>query len=627
MTNHPPRSGSTESASGSLWGVVFRHELQRLARQPGLFRQRLALGLLLLGLMGMVYRSRVDAGPDGVTTANILLLSELGFAIISSELMVLYACTLVITPILVAGLIVEERRRRTLELLMTTAIPAWSILVGKVAARCLQPLALVLMAVPIVAITQVWGGVDGLTILAHLLTTLLAIAGMASVSAAVAIQTRSVRATLARVAVVYGAVLLLATLAAYLLNTRWPLALLANVPWVCGSFQDVGIWWQWLGWVLATHGLIAGLAGAYALANFDRHTRRLLDSPTRRDATPPPARPRPTPPPARTADAAAAASDTAATAQAADRAAEPPRSVATPLRFAWPTIGEDALWWKEHYYESGLDRRVMWRRQAANAAGALCLPMGMCVLSTLLGEPGQTLRTSPVLIAFNVLFFTLVLLLAAARLAASVAAERTRDTLTTLLLLPCERRWLLRAKFWGGLLALRYAVPVPLVTVLICWSFAVAMGGLDASSAVLLVGMLLAHTAFAGSVGLWWSVRSDEPDSAVRLTLSSLLITQLPLALMGLLSARFAESPTVQAVLAGLSMPSAWVYATFCPVGVVPEETMGRGQLAPTIPPISPITDNIHALSGIVSIALYTGLSVLLLRAADRAFATEADRA
>jgi ABC-type transport system involved in multi-copper enzyme maturation permease subunit len=86
------------------------------------------------------------------------------------------------TPGYVAGAIAEERERGTLDLLFTTPLLDREIVCGKLFGRLAHLACILLTGLPILALTRLWGGVDGAVLLACFIVTTLTLLSVGSIS-------------------------------------------------------------------------------------------------------------------------------------------------------------------------------------------------------------------------------------------------------------------------------------------------------------------------------------------------------------------------------------------------------------------------------------------------------------
>lgn len=92
------------------------------------------------------------------------------------------AAVLLFTPAVTAGAVAEEKERRTLDDLLTTDLSGREIIFGKLAARTANLVLLVLTGLPVLALVQLWGGVEPSLVAAGFAVTGLALVSLTSVS-------------------------------------------------------------------------------------------------------------------------------------------------------------------------------------------------------------------------------------------------------------------------------------------------------------------------------------------------------------------------------------------------------------------------------------------------------------
>jgi ABC-type transport system involved in multi-copper enzyme maturation permease subunit len=113
---------------------------------------------------------------------------------------------LLLTPVFVAGAIFEERETRSGEVLLTTELTRREVYVGKLGARMVQVLLVILAGMPILFLTQLWGGVSMEMILVDYVATGVAVVGAGVVTAAISAYAETMRAAILRT---YGLLFLL----------------------------------------------------------------------------------------------------------------------------------------------------------------------------------------------------------------------------------------------------------------------------------------------------------------------------------------------------------------------------------------------------------------------------------
>src|SRR5262249_25579729 len=85
-----------------------------------------------------------------------------------------------LTPVLTAGAIAEEKQRRTLDGLLTTHLRDREIILGKLVSRLAQMALLLLAGLPVLGFMQLLGGVDPQLVMAGFGLTLLTMLSLAS---------------------------------------------------------------------------------------------------------------------------------------------------------------------------------------------------------------------------------------------------------------------------------------------------------------------------------------------------------------------------------------------------------------------------------------------------------------
>ncbi len=184
---------------------VLELELRRRTRGPAV-AVAVAVHLAVLGaVVLLVYRGRTGgvglfATPTASETASI------GRSLFQWTAFALCLAVMAVVPGLTAGAIAGERERRTMTALQLTLLRPWEILAGKLGAAVAFLAVLVAVALPLLAVGHVIGGVT----VARVVATA---AGVLATGTALAALTLACSALTARVqaatALAYGAVVLL----------------------------------------------------------------------------------------------------------------------------------------------------------------------------------------------------------------------------------------------------------------------------------------------------------------------------------------------------------------------------------------------------------------------------------
>lgn len=179
MTSPSPHTAKSPSILRSIFpahigGPVFRRELAASSRRTSLYITRFLFLLLLGGILWIVYLAAVS-DTRAVYSSPASRLQDLQRMAPSLALAVLWVQALALTftaPSALAGSFCDERRRRTLDALLTTPLRPWQICLGKLAAGLSSSILLALLALPILLAIRVYGGIDATSIAAGLVLAL-----------------------------------------------------------------------------------------------------------------------------------------------------------------------------------------------------------------------------------------------------------------------------------------------------------------------------------------------------------------------------------------------------------------------------------------------------------------------
>jgi ABC-type transport system involved in multi-copper enzyme maturation permease subunit len=149
-----------------MFGPLFRYELTRLARRGLQPRLRAAFAALLLVVLLLAYLAAFPGVrpwqllthiDEPLTTESA---SRFGQRFVVAFLFVQAAVVVLVTPVIVVGAIGDDKDRRALDLLLTTALSNAEIVAGKLAARLAFVGMLLLTGLPVVVLSIFFGGVD-----------------------------------------------------------------------------------------------------------------------------------------------------------------------------------------------------------------------------------------------------------------------------------------------------------------------------------------------------------------------------------------------------------------------------------------------------------------------------------
>jgi ABC-type transport system involved in multi-copper enzyme maturation permease subunit len=529
----------------SLLGPLARWELVRLGRGGSLQRVRAGLVLALLGGLAIAYYGAIDGPSASVTIAQVTRVAQ---NYLYAYLAVQALAVVVLTPVIAAGAIADEKERGRLDFLRSTELSPRDIVLGKYVARVLHLFAILAAGVPVLALATLFGGVDIPLLIAGTLSTVTGVMWVAAYGLWLGIKRANLRE---------------AALVAYLNLTGLTVAGL-----VCGSIPGVSALSplsataylvtfreQTVFWVNAA--AVAGcqlVAAAAFLVLSVKDFAQLSGDPPSRDGPPPPLPPGLAEP-------------------------RPYYEILAAARAERKNIlrtGDDPFAWREKHfapkYAAGVSETA--RGCALVAVAATIFPVGVFLVSSLFFSfnvadrrvGGFESPLNDLVRGLTAAGAGLVMVLLSTRAATSVAGEVERQTLTPLLMLPVERGHLLRVK-WDAVVGwLRYVLIVTVV---------VEVLGLAGRATPLLAALLVpAQVGSAGllaaTLGLWLSVSCATATRAAIWSVAVLLtLAVVPLLLTPLAPTRFAG-----AAIAALSPPAGvWLTHTTPAAGVLPLAT------------------------------------------------------
>jgi ABC-type transport system involved in multi-copper enzyme maturation permease subunit len=178
-----------------LPGPVFNVELVTTARRARYYAIRFAYGMILLFFVVQTvgqWRGNGQALWDG-TELSIAEMAATGRNIFITFTILQGIAVLVLTPALVAGVIADEKRRKTLQYLMASCLSSPEIILGKLFARLLHVGVFLAIGVPVMSLTSLFGGVDPAEIVLAYAATLSTAGFLAALSILVSTLSRRAR--------------------------------------------------------------------------------------------------------------------------------------------------------------------------------------------------------------------------------------------------------------------------------------------------------------------------------------------------------------------------------------------------------------------------------------------------
>jgi ABC-type transport system involved in multi-copper enzyme maturation permease subunit len=499
-----------------LFGPMFFYDAVRLGRSGPAFLVRAVYPALVFLLLAGIYvlsgggskalaRLSAPRAPRNGPHAAAFALAQLAkFAEDFFLVFMIFQLVLavVLTPLYTAGAFAEEKEKKRLDFLLTTDLDDREVVLGKLAARAVS-LSLVLLAgLPVLALTQFWGGIDPNLLLAGFAATGITIASVASVSTLVSVTTKRAREAIIKTYLVVGAFVVLTLIPDLYFFYRFsPSTVMTNRLLVGQNLEAPG-WLEagnpacailWLRRMvdvgkplsaaipvaLARYCVFHGLVAVVSCALAVRWVR------------------------------AGAISAEGAKAKVCRARSRPWRSF----------LRDRPVLWKELFIERAMTQNWFGRAVVAAIVLASFLPAFWIIFRSvrsrldpwygLAGGINDWVRLAGTLIA------CLTLLGVAIRAAGSITNERERQTLDSLLITRVELRDILLGKWLASIVSVRWAAGW-LATI---WAIGVLTGGLNVIVIPWLVVAWLVYAAFLAAMGLYFSARGRSGLQATLWTL------------------------------------------------------------------------------------------------------------
>ncbi len=485
----------------SFFGPLAGWELLRLGRSRALPRARVVLALTMLVGLGLAYRAAVrGAGDYGVPSLEVT--SRVAANYLIAYLAVQILAVVVLTPVIAAGAISDEKERGRLDFLRSSMLSPHEIILGKYLGRVLHLLGILATGLPVLALSTLFGGVDLHLLAAGTVVTVTSVFALAAYSTALAVR----RANLREVMLVVYLTLTATTVAGFCCGWIPGVSALSPITalfYVVSIREPASLAWFYVAAIALVHFAITSYYFFAAVRDL-----------TAMSGDPPSATPDNLPPPMR------------------------PPALHPQVRGVVPMMADDddPFAWKERHfaprYAGAVSEAVRGCFVLTGAAVIFTVAvLAITAVSRRLDRGAGLIAgfSGPVADLVQLLstgVTVLLMLLLATRAASSVASERERDTLTPLLVLPVERHRIVWAKWFAPLHWARYAL---LAVVVVELSAAVG-GGLSVVAAVVVLAQVSAAVLLANTLGLWFSVTCQTATRASASTLLALLtLTVAPL--------------------------------------------------------------------------------------------------
>ncbi|HEX8201587.1 MAG TPA: ABC transporter permease subunit [Isosphaeraceae bacterium] len=490
-----------------LPGPVFAVEMVTTARRRRYYAIRVLYGMILLLIISNGYlessvRYRWDPARGGISGHEMSAFARsmfLAFAMTQG------ITILVLTPVLVAGVIADEKQRKTLHYLLASSLSGGEIVLGKLLARLLHLGVFLALGLPVVSLLTLFGGIDPWEIALTYIGTASAMFFLAALAILVSTYARRVRD---------------AIMVAFLLELAW----LGAPPLIA-----FGLSWKWpglYGWIKPVHDWI-----------FAVHPYTLIDVPVLGGFGPWLER-------FWWMVGLQVAYGAGMVAWAVWRLRAVFRDQDVRWRWAaglgrWvgrllprPACGDDAMLWKERHVtrlRGGTRLVVALVTLGLFALGGYWLvrigweAFGELATYGYGGVGWQQARWRREFHEFLQVctgcLYVLAMLGAASTAASGVSAEREEDTWISLLSTPLEGEEILRAKMFGAAWGLRWLV----LALVLMWAVGLAAGSVHPFGFLAVLVDLAVYTWFVVALGTFVSLRARTTVRALGWTVGLLL--------------------------------------------------------------------------------------------------------
>jgi ABC-type transport system involved in multi-copper enzyme maturation permease subunit len=558
---------------GSIFGPLFLYEMVVLARRGQQLRLRILFAVALLIGLFIAYLKEFSARE--LTTlfsgesVQLPMNRQANFAetFLIAFMSVQLLAVMLITPALAGSAIAEEKDRGTLDYLRSTLLTPWEIGMGKFFARMVFMLAIIMTGIPVLGLAMNQGGMDDRVIFAGYVITLCSALSIGGFSFFLGTKLGGLREVLLWVYGLLGALTLVGLVCGCCLpglGTFSPISAL-TYTFVGYWTNDPNEWPFWLNTIL--FGVMHSLVGI----GFSLRAIFLI-------RIPPPIKYSPGKRRRRRRDTYYEDDDdddddeNEIDYRPAPAHEEKRKRPIAKRGYKVEKVPESAnpFLWKERYFGG---KSSAMESQMTSGCGIVVVTAGLFLVGIYLffasvielerGQWSGDAVNGP--LRLLIMGFTLALgLILGVRMASSVAFERQRQTLDSMLMIPVDRWRIL----WGKFLAAWYMLRYPLLVLGLAMIAGLISMGVHPLGLVLGVLVIFGYLLLMSSFGLWMSVRCK---TVTRATAYVLVLTMVlwfgPLILSPVVEIIFAlmtgQQTSYSLVLGSFSSPFALWKAFF----------------------------------------------------------------
>ncbi len=499
----------------SLLGPLFHYELIRIGRNQFNLVLRVLYAALLLLSLWFGFR-HLGGQLQYLETPNQL--AWIGISLTENLLIFQLGAVFLLTPITVISSFIEERRKRTLEFLLASHLLDHEIIWGKLLARLLGIGFILLAALPVLALIQLWGGVSIYLVVAGFIITAITLLEVGCLSIYFSITKPTYFSAMVWTYVIlflcFSCLSVSSIFGPYINNPFSFLSSLNEYIYSGGNlitgftfdfFTSVTANWQPLVITIALVGLYSLVHVSFglfwvtlAVLELRRMTQRMQIKVSKKNPT----------------------YRIGSTIQFGHSPATKKTS-----RYRSSDIADNPIWWREVRVRIGSAQDVL-----SICYLFVCLQFFVFWIIFILKCHFQD-RSWAVVFRFqginesirimSAIFLTIPWVFLGFSLAPSFSREKEQRTLDNLFMLPDSRLELLKIKLWAGLFRIRWLLAPPLLLWLTSCYLA-----LHEQAVLLLFIAAIIHLAYIANLGLLISLVSNSVLAA-RLKLATILMVQL----------------------------------------------------------------------------------------------------
>jgi ABC-type transport system involved in multi-copper enzyme maturation permease subunit len=483
----------------TLLGPVFFYDLVRTTRRShfALYRAYAYFVLVLLAIYYSVWWYGPEPGHPVRSIRDIGAFAQ-GFFLTFMSLQLLLAAA--VTPGYVAGVIADEKDRRTLEYLLATDLRNREIVFSKLGARLANLLLMLLIGLPVMSVMEFMGGVDPDLVLLGFIATALTMISLASFGVLCSVHARKSREAILLTYLGAGTYVLLSLFSFSLYRTP-----LGSLSWHLGPFELRG--GDLIELFTSGNPLVQMLRVAQSGSGRVPTIANLLRDYAFFHLT-------------LSALCIGLACLRLRVVYLKQADGEPARKRWGKVRKRWIGVGNYPMLWREIIVERGFRFSIWGKLLRGGLVSGSFVPLLLIYLNPGFGPPSALIGA----IGFwsrmmGALAACALLIAVAVRASTSISGERDRQTADNLLTTPLDSTTILRAKWLGNVLSVRWGW----LWLGVIWGWGVVEGDLHVLALPLLILAWLVYASVFATLGLWFSLSCRTSQRATIFTVLSAL--------------------------------------------------------------------------------------------------------